>query len=227
MFTVAAAQPPCAALDVAANARAHAEAVRAADARLVVFPEMSLTGYELDAPDVDLGSPDLEPLVRACAETGTLALAGAPVAGRYIATLAVDADGTRVAYRKRWVHGDEVGRFEPGDPPTAIEVDGLRVGLGICRDTGVDEHVEGVAGLGLDLYVAGVVHLPSELGEQDRRGERIARACRAPVALASFAGPTGGGYGQTAGTSTIWTEGGSIAARAGAEPGDFARAFGN
>ena len=224
MFTVAAAQPPCAALDVAANAEAHADAVRAADARLVVFPEMSLTGYELDAPSVDPGSPDLEPLVRACAETGTLALAGAPVAGRYIATLAVAGDGARVAYRKRWVHGDEIGRFEPGDPPTAIEVDGFRVGMGICRDTGVDEHVEGVAGLGLDLYVAGVVHLPGELDEQDRRGERIARACRAPVALASFAGSTGGGYGQTAGTSTIWTQDGSIAARAGAEPGDFARA---
>ncbi|HYI36550.1 MAG TPA: carbon-nitrogen hydrolase family protein, partial [Thermoleophilaceae bacterium] len=121
MFTVAVAQPPCAALDVPANARAHAEAVRAAGARLVVFPEMSLTGYELDAPSVDPGSPGLEPLVRACAEAGTVALAGAPVAGRYIATLAVDADGVRVAYRKRWIHGDEIGRFEPGDPPTAIE----------------------------------------------------------------------------------------------------------
>ena len=227
MFAVAAAQPPCVALDVAANADAHAAAVRAARARLVVFPEMSLTGYELDAPEVAPASPALEPLVRACAETGTLALAGAPVAGRHIATLAVDGQGARVAYRKRWVHGDEIGRFEPGDPPTAIKVDGVRVGLGICRDTGVDEHVEGVAALGLDLYVAGVVHLPSELGEQDRRGERIARACGAPVALASFAGPTGWGYAHTAGTSTIWTADGSVAARAGADPGDFARACPN
>ena len=132
-----------------------------------------------------------------------------------------------MAYRKRWLGGDEIGRFEPGDPPTAIEVDGLRVGLGICRDTGVDEHVEGVAALGLDLYVAGVCHLPEELAEQDRRGERIARACGAPVALASFAGPTGWGYGQTAGTSTIWAADGSVVARAGADPGDFARAFPN
>jgi len=227
VFTVAAAQPPCAPLDVAANARAHAEAVRAADARLVVFPEMSLTGYELDAPSVDPSSPDLEPLARACAETGTLALAGAPVAGRHIATLAVDADGARVAYRKRWLGGDELGRFEPGDPPTAIDVDGLRVGLGICKDTGVGEHVEGVAALGLDLYVAGVCHLPGELAEQDRRGRQIARACGAPVALASFAGPTGWGYEATAGTSTIWAADGTVVARAGADPGDFARAFGN
>ncbi|HEX5910607.1 MAG TPA: carbon-nitrogen hydrolase family protein [Thermoleophilaceae bacterium] len=227
MLTVAAAQPACVALDVAANAEAHADAVRAARARLVVFPEMSLTGYELDAPDLDPASADLEPLVRACAETGTLALAGAPVAGRHIATLAVDGAGARVAYRKRWLGGEEVGRFEPGDPPTAIDVDGLRVGLGICKDTGVDEHVEGAAALGLDLYVAGVCHLPGELAEQDRRGARIARACAAPVALAGFAGPTGWGYEATAGTSTIWSADGSVAARTGADPGDFARAFGN
>jgi predicted amidohydrolase len=227
VFTVAAAQPHCVALDVASNAQTHAEVVRDAGARLVVFPELSLTGYELDAPDADPAAPELEPLIAACADTGALALAGAPVAGRYIAMLAVDGDGVRVAYRKRWPGGDEVARFEPGDPPTAIDVDGLRVGLGICRDTGVDEHVEGVAGLGLDLYVAGVCHTPGELAEQDRRGERIARACGAPVALASFAGPTGWGYEQTAGTSTIWAADGSVAARAGAGPGDFARAFGN
>ena len=47
---LAVAQPPCVPLDVAANARAHAAAVRAAGARVVVFPELSLTGYELDAP---------------------------------------------------------------------------------------------------------------------------------------------------------------------------------
>jgi predicted amidohydrolase len=224
VFTVAAAQPPCTARDVAANARAHAGAVREARSRLVVFPELSLTGYELDVPGVDPAAPALDPLVRACADTGTVALAGAPVAGSHIAMLAVDGGGARVAYRKRWLGGDEVGRFEPGDGATAIEVDGLRVGLGICKDTGVAEHVRGVAALGLDLYVAGVAHHARELAEQDRRGARIAAACGAPVALASFAGTTGGGFETTAGTSTIWSAGGTVLARAGADPGDLARA---
>ena len=35
--------------NLAANARAHAATVREAGARVVVFPELSLTGYELDA----------------------------------------------------------------------------------------------------------------------------------------------------------------------------------
>ncbi len=224
-LTVAAAQPPIVAGDLAANAHAHADAVRAAaGARLVVFPELSLTGYELDAPLVDPGDPALAPLVAACAQNGTVALAGAPVAGAHIATLRVDGAGVTVAYRKAFLGGDEPARFSPGDGPVAIDVDGWRVGLGICKDTGVAEHVRGVAALGVDLYVAGVVHRADELAEQDRRGVAIAAACRAPVALASFAGPTGGGYAVTAGTSTVWSAAGDVLARAGTEPGDLARA---
>ncbi|MBY8850513.1 hypothetical protein [Saccharothrix longispora] len=56
---------------------AHAEAVRAARARVVVFPELSLTGYHFDAPVVSPDAP--APLVAACAETGE---GFAPAAGR-------------------------------------------------------------------------------------------------------------------------------------------------
>ena len=79
---LAVAQPACAALDVSANALAHAAAVRAARSRVVVFPELSLTGYELTAPLLAPDDPRLEPLVEACAATGSIALAGAPIEGR-------------------------------------------------------------------------------------------------------------------------------------------------
>lgn len=49
-LSIAVAQPLCVAYDVAVNAEIHAAAVAAADARVIVFPELSLTGYELDAP---------------------------------------------------------------------------------------------------------------------------------------------------------------------------------
>ena len=48
-LAIAVAQPRCTARDVRANAVEHARLVAAAEARLVVFPELSLTGYELDA----------------------------------------------------------------------------------------------------------------------------------------------------------------------------------
>src|SRR6202012_5795918 len=76
---VAVAPPPGVAHDVAANARAHAAAIRRAGARVVVFPELSLTGYELDAAPVDPADPRLTPIIRACADTGATALLGAPI----------------------------------------------------------------------------------------------------------------------------------------------------
>ena len=101
-MSVAAVQPGCAARNVALNVRGHADAVRAAQSRIVVFPEMSLTGYELDADAVSYDDVALAPIVEACSATGALALVGAPVddAGhRFIAMLAVDAAGVRLAYR--------------------------------------------------------------------------------------------------------------------------------
>jgi predicted amidohydrolase len=226
-LSVAAAQPPVQAKNVALNAVTHAEAVMAAKARLVVFPELSLTGYELDAGPVVTTDPALSPIVAACAATGSVALVGAPIEEgrrRFIALLRVDGSGVDVAYRKSHVGGDEVGRFSAGDGPTVIEIDGWRIGLGICKDTGVAGHTAGTAALGVDVYAAGLVHAPEELEEQDARGRRIAATCDAHVVFASFAGATGGGFDETAGASTIWAPDGSVVARATDAPGDIAHA---
>ncbi len=225
-LTVAATQPVCVPYDVAANASTHADVVRAARARVVVFPEMSLTGYHLDAVAVALDDVALAPLIEACGSTGALALAGAPIrdeAGQeFIATLRVDGAGVRVAYRKTWVADREAARFVPGEGPTVLEVDGWRLGMGICRDTGAAQHTVGTAALGVDAYVAGLAHRPEELPEQEARAVVIARTCRAYVVFASFAGPTGDVFTETAGSSAIWSPGGLIVARAGPDVGHTA-----
>ena len=221
-LSVAVAQPVCVPHDVERNAGAHATLIRRAGARLVVFPELSMTGYHVDAPPVGLDDPDLAPVVAACADAGAVALVGAPVAcggDTFLAMLRIDASGASVAYRKRWLSLGEQARFAPGDDPSLLEVDGWRIGLGICKDTGTAAHVEGMAALGIDLYAAGVLHHQHELDEQDARGTRIARACRSPVAFASFAGRTGEGYDVAAGHSTIWQVDGQPVRRAGPRPG--------
>lgn len=92
------------------------------------FPELSLTGYELDVPAVALDDPALEPVIEACAATGAVAMVGAPVCDRdgtrFISMLRVDATGVEVAYRKTWLGGRELDGFRSGDGPTVIEVDG-------------------------------------------------------------------------------------------------------
>ncbi|MFJ6673729.1 carbon-nitrogen hydrolase family protein [Actinosynnema sp. NPDC091369] len=210
MITIAVAQPRCTPYDVAANVAAHVRAVRAAGARVVVFPELSLTGYHLDAPVVPFEL--VEPLVAACAASGSVAFAGAPVAGPHIGVLEVSGAGVRVAYRKMWLGGREPARFRPGGAPAVVEVDGARLGLAVCKDTGVPRHAADTAALGVDGYVAGVVEHAWDAGVVEARARRVAADHGVWVAVASFAGPTGEGYDSTAGRSAVWdSSGGRIA----------------
>ncbi|MFG2058191.1 nitrilase-related carbon-nitrogen hydrolase [Micromonospora sp. NPDC048930] len=223
---IAVAQPFCRSHDVAGNARVHAATVRAAGVRVVVFPELSLTGYELDAAPVDPDDVRLASLVAACAETGAVALAGAPVAGPerpYLGILAVDGAGARVAYRKMWLGGAEPDRFAAGPEPAVLAVDGWRLGLAICKDTGIPRHAAETLARGADAYLAGVLESADDAGVPEERARRIANAHRVWVAVASFAGATGGGYSAAAGGSGIWAPDGSPVGRAGSGPGELVR----
>jgi predicted amidohydrolase len=225
---IAAAQPALTPGDVIANVSAHAAAVRAARARVVVFPELSLTGYLLDAPAIDPDDPRLAPLVDACAATGALALAGAPVtngAGRSIGVLAVAGEGATVAYRKMWLGGAEPEQLVPGREPAVLEVDGWRLGLAICKDTGVAQHAADTAALGIDAYVAGTAKHPEEAEVQDERARAVATGYGVWVAVASFAGRAGSAHPEAAGRSGIWSSDGVALAQAGPEPGAVARAM--
>ncbi|MGW4475881.1 carbon-nitrogen hydrolase family protein [Nonomuraea sp. NPDC004354] len=227
-LVIAVAQPECVPYDVTANAVTHAAAIRAAGARVVVFPELSLTGYHLDAAAIGTDDPRLAPVVEACAETGSIALAGAPVQGEagrpHISTLAVDGTGVVVAYRKLWLSTTEAGRFAPGDKPAVLEVDGWRLGLAICKDTGVAQHAADTAALGMDAYVGGVLEHREDTAVQDERARRIATEHGVWVAVASFAGSSGEGFAAAAGRSGIWSAGGTVIAQAGPEQGALVRA---
>lgn len=225
---IAVAQPLCVPYDVTVNAVTHAATVRFADARVVVFPELSLTGYELDASAITAEDPRLKPIVEACAEAGSLALVGAPVQGEagrsHIAMLAIEGTGAIVAYHKMWLSTTESNRFTPGNKPAVLDVDGWRLGLAICKDTGIPQHSSDTAALGIDAYVAATLKSAGEAALQDERARRVATDHHVWVAVASFAGSTGGGFTQAAGRSSIWTSDGVVVTQTGPETGAIARA---
>ena len=214
--------------DLGQVAEERAALIRAVESDVVVFPELSLTGYWLGAEAVELRDPRLAPVVQACADTGATALVGAPVKGdrsaEHVATLAVDIEGLRIAYRKIHLDQDEARRFSPGPEPAVIEMRGWRLGLAICRDTGIVAHAEATARLGIDAYLAGVVDLPADAEVQLERGRRIVRSHGVWVGIASCAGQAGSGFGETAGRSFILSPDGEIVDRAGPEAGQTARA---
>ncbi len=105
-----------------------------------------------------------------------------------------------------------------------LDVGGWRLGLAICKDTGVPRHASDTAALGIDVYVAAVLESVGDAAVQEERARRVVADHRVPVAVAGFAGSTGGGYDHAAGRSGIWSADGAVIAQAGPEVGAITRA---
>ena len=152
---------PEAGLAAVADAAARAAA---AGARLLVTPEMSLTGYAIGADRVaELAEPVPGPLtgrVAALAAEHGLAIAvGLPVrtaAGVANTVVVVDADGALLAsYAKAHLYGDvDRDAFVPGDVGVVqFRLDGVVVGLLVCYDVEFPEAVRAHPLAGTELLV--------------------------------------------------------------------------
>ncbi|MER6138957.1 carbon-nitrogen hydrolase family protein [Streptomyces sparsogenes] len=230
---VAAAQACPAPGDVVANAATAAAMVREAaeaGARVVVFPEKFLTGYEPELIRADPercavqagGDERLGPLLAACRDTGVVAVVGAAVhdAGElYVSALVIDAlspepGGWTARYDKQMLFRSERDVYRPGSAGRSIEVDGWRLGLGICYDSGFPEHARAAALDGCHAYLVGALFSVGN-GHHESRMWFPARAFDNTMytVLANHVGTTGGWH--TCGSSAVWDPTGRLVAEAG------------
>jgi predicted amidohydrolase len=217
---VAAAQTASVAGDVGANVARHVAVAERAAKRgvgLLVFPELSLTGYELALARrcvVDPGGAEVRALRELAVRTGMVIVAGAPVAGEagavHAGALAFGADGRVVVYTKVYVHESEMAAFAVGSGGPLVRAGGARVGLAICRDAAFPEHAAAARERGAQVYAAGVMLDEEGYGRKAPLMPRYAREHGMAVLLANYAGQTGGEI--SAGKSTIWDERGEVVA---------------
>jgi predicted amidohydrolase len=227
---IAAAQAPSIAGDIDANIATHLRfiaAARAEGVQLLVFPELSLCGYELPLLRQCALAPDdarLAPLHAAASAAGMTVIAGVPVldAGAVqpcIASIRFTADGGVSTYRKQYLHSGEEVYAQAGPIGAHVAtLHGARYAEAICADITHGEHARAAADAGAALYVAGV--LISQAGyENDAallRGH--AEAHGMGVLMANHAAPSGG-Y-ASAGRSAFWAPGGQLVAQT-PGPGDY------
>jgi predicted amidohydrolase len=132
----------------------------AGGARLLVCPEMFLTGYNLPgvgklAEPAD--GPAAHEVARIAKDAGIAVLYGYPErAGEtvYNAVQLIDRDGKRLAnYRKTHLYGDvDVRTFTPGEGGfEVVDLDDIRLGLLICYDVEFPETVRALALAGADV----------------------------------------------------------------------------
>lgn len=208
--------------DIAANVRRHAALASAAaahGARLALFPELSLTGYE---PDVAAGcvvAPDdsrLAPLAELAVRAGVTIVAGAPVSGAagalHIGALCFLPDGRGEVYTKQHLHPGEDAVFAPGAGGQPLDVGGASVALAVCAEIAHASHAQAAARGGAALYAASVLVSPGGYAKDSGLLQGYAASLGMPVLMANHGGPTGGW--QSAGRSALWDEGGKLLAAA-------------
>ncbi|MFE6228489.1 MULTISPECIES: carbon-nitrogen hydrolase family protein [unclassified Streptomyces] len=230
---LAAAQFAPVAGDVEANVRTIAGLVReagAAGARVVVFAELSLTGYATalirEDPALVLAEDDprLEPVRAACRAAGTAAVVNGPVAGGGslpgLTTLVIGPDGALLArYDKRHLfHGDERATFTAGTADGRFTLDGVRFALATCYDNRFPDLAERAAADGCAVYLAS-----SMLEAANDSFETVypvrARDFGLYVVLGNALGPSE--VGEGGGMAGIWGPDGGRLADAGPEKPGF------
>ena len=205
---------------------AFIEAARAHGVDLLVFPELSLSGYELPmlrgcAPTPQ--DPRLAPIREAASASGMTVIAGAPLADAGdglpgIAAFTFGVDGALGVYRKQYLHAGEEQYVRAGPiGASGAVLNGHRYALAICADTTHRAHAAAAAATGATLYLAGVLISKGGYAQDAALLQQYAAEFNLGVLMANHAAPSGG-Y-DVAGGSAIWTAGGALLARADG-PGD-------
>lgn len=219
--------------DVQANVDEHirlAHLAAAEQAEVVVFPELSLTGYELALAEELAFSerdPRLSPFLDFAASVGITLVVGGPVrvgSSLYIGAFIIKPDRTTELYTKHHlgafppsascdscddtVPPPEASLFQPGDRNPLVRFGDNLAAVAICADIGRPAHPQHAAARNATMYLASMFVIPSDLEGEMSKLSRYAVQHRLMTAFANFGSPSGGL--RSAGRSAVWSEAGEL-----------------
>jgi predicted amidohydrolase len=183
-----------------------------------VFPELSLTSYDLALTVSDALAPDesrLRPLAALARTRDLILVAGAPIAvddSLYIGAIAFRREGRPATYLKQYPTIKEQRTFMPGPTGVTIALEDDIVGLAICADVGHVEHARDAAKRGATIYAAGSLVSEDGYAADTTMLRRYAAEHSMLALLANYGAPTGG-Y-AAAGRSAAWSDKGKLLATA-------------
>ncbi|WP_161630012.1 carbon-nitrogen hydrolase family protein [Desulfogranum mediterraneum] len=218
-FKISVAQISSVKGDVSTNIKMHLNAVRkAVDSGIsyIVFPELSLTGYEpqLSAElAFSKNDPRLKPLTEAAVDYKIHIVAGAPLQNDSLPCIGefiITPNGQIETYSKMNLHPGEEKYFSVGKSYHSVSFGKLNIFNAICADTNNPNHVEACVNMGASIYIAGVLVSADGYETDTQKLESYARKFSLLVAMANYNKPTGAWV--PTGKSAIWGPSGLIAA---------------
>ncbi|GGF29678.1 carbon-nitrogen hydrolase family protein [Echinicola rosea] len=180
---------------------------------LVIFPELSLTGYEPTLAKqlaVTKDDPRLQIFQEISDKKAIIIAVGAPVQcsnGTTISLLIFHPKKEIQVYSKQFLHDDEVPFFIPGQRKSLL-VNGTAIGLGICYEISVAEHIQNVMATHPSFFLSSVAKDQRGVINAYQQLPDIAKNNKLPVAMVNCVGVADGGH--CAGKSAFWDDHGNI-----------------
>ena len=203
--------------DIQSNIENHKKLIDLAisnGADIVIFPELSLTGYEpklskeLATNQDDGRFDDFQKI----ADTRRITIGvGVPTknsTGNCISMLIFQPHKARQTYSKKYLHPDEEEFFISGQSFTGLKVKKANIALAICYELSVLEHAENAFKSGAEIYIASVAKFVNGIDRAIDRLSDIANGYSMTVLMSNCVGQADG-Y-ECAGKTSIWNNKGSL-----------------
>jgi len=200
-----------------ANLYRHLQVMRLASEQhidFLLFPELSLTGYETSlAHELALtaDAAQLQPLRELAKQLRMTTLVGLPLRTAendavLIGSVLFGADGSQTIYTKQYLHAGEERVFSPGAGGALLHLGDERIALSICADFTHASHARAAAESGAGIYATSVLISENGYPHDSELLEGYARELSIGVLMANHGGPSGGW--ACAGRSAFWEPGG-------------------
>ena len=199
------------------NIEAHVDWIKQAihaNTDMIVFPELSLTGYEPElAGSLATNQSDkrLDCFQKLSDENKITIGVGLPTRKKdelNVSMIIFQPGKERTTYSKQYLHNSELSTFTAGFNPLVIEFETDIVAPAICYELSNKEHYEFAAQNSATVYLASVFNSVSAIDSDLEKLSDIAKSHKMLTFMANFTGETCG-Y-KCAGKSSIWDENGEI-----------------
>jgi predicted amidohydrolase len=203
--------------DIAGNIEYHKTFIELAasnGAAMIIFPELSLTGYEPSLAKqlaTDITDSRFDPFQQLSDSKQIIIGVGVPTkspAGIHITMVLFQPNKTPLANSKKYLHADEEPFFSCGHNLSGLIINDIPVALAICYEISVPEHAEHAAQDGAHVYIASVAKTATGVEKSFTRLSEIAGKYGMTVLMSNSVGMCEDG--ECAGRSAIWNNKGVL-----------------
>ena len=181
---------------------------------LIIFPELSLTGYEPELSKelaINLTDKRLKILKQKSDENNITIIVGAPIKENknvLIGAIIFSPNEITRVYTKHYLHEGEEKYFTSKEANIQLNIKGEKINIAICADISNFEHPKKAYTENCNLYLASV--LVSKKGLEFDRNllAKYAKEYNLSIMMSNFGGISGG-Y-DCAGFSSVWNNTGEL-----------------